>query len=207
MVISDLMMPDISGLQFLRQVKQLQLDLQVIIVSGYATRDSLLESFKLGAFDFLPKPFEIEELLGMVHRCMQYARVAQNEGVLARLEMTQNDRDKERLYCLGQHAWIYLEKEGAVSGLGKTFAVLAGQMRKIELPAENTLVNQGDIFVKIIDKCDRVHRVCAPISGRILEINENAGSTFRNDGTILGQWLVRFLPTNLEYELTMLEPC
>jgi len=65
-VITDLKMPEISGMEVLGYVKEKYPDTQVIIMTGYSTVSNAVESIKKGAFDYIPKPFDPDELLSVV---------------------------------------------------------------------------------------------------------------------------------------------
>ena len=67
-IISDIRMPDINGLDLLRQIKKIHPSLPIIIMTAYADLDKAVESFSSGAFEYLPKPFDIEEMLKVVKR-------------------------------------------------------------------------------------------------------------------------------------------
>jgi DNA-binding NtrC family response regulator len=62
LVITDLMMPETDGLEVLRKTKEKNPRTQVIMITGFATLDSAIEALKLGAFDYIRKPFKIAEL-------------------------------------------------------------------------------------------------------------------------------------------------
>jgi DNA-binding NtrC family response regulator len=62
LILVDLRMPDLSGLDILRSVREHRVDLEVIIITGYASIDTAVQAVKLGAFDYLPKPFTPDEL-------------------------------------------------------------------------------------------------------------------------------------------------
>jgi CheY-like chemotaxis protein len=57
-VFTDLIMPEISGMEILKQVKAASPETEVIIVSGYGTIESAIEAMKLGSYDFLQKPIQ-----------------------------------------------------------------------------------------------------------------------------------------------------
>jgi len=95
LIILDIMMPDMGGLEVLRRVKETHPNLDVIMVTGLAENDTVVEAKKLGACDYISKPFEPDELrlivqrtLGRgqllpVHRCMDSAVwTATNDGPL-----------------------------------------------------------------------------------------------------------------------------
>lgn len=67
-VITDLRMPDITGLEMLEFIKNNFPDTQVIMITGFSTIANAVESIKLGAFDYVPKPFTPDELLTVVRR-------------------------------------------------------------------------------------------------------------------------------------------
>jgi len=70
-VITDLKMDDGGGIDVLRAVKRHTPDTPVIILTGYATIVSAIETMKLGAFDYLTKPFEPDELLLSIHKALE----------------------------------------------------------------------------------------------------------------------------------------
>ncbi len=62
LVITDLMMPKSDGLEVLKKAKNKNSRTQVIMITGFATLDSAIEALKLGAFDYIRKPFKLAEL-------------------------------------------------------------------------------------------------------------------------------------------------
>jgi FixJ family two-component response regulator len=71
----DLKMPEISGVEVLRRVQAAELDLSVIIITGYPSVGSAVEAMKLGAFDYIVKPFEPEQLAETVRRAVTMRNV------------------------------------------------------------------------------------------------------------------------------------
>ncbi|MDQ7031468.1 MAG: response regulator [Desulfonauticus sp.] len=70
-VITDLKMEGIDGIEFLTEVKELYPDTEVIVITGFATMDTAKESFKRGVLDFLAKPFRISELKEVLHKATE----------------------------------------------------------------------------------------------------------------------------------------
>jgi len=62
-IVLDLMMPEMDGLEVLKAVKEKQPDLQVILLTGHATVEKGIEAMKFGAMDFLEKPAELKVLV------------------------------------------------------------------------------------------------------------------------------------------------
>ena len=78
-VLTDIRMPDIGGMRVLRDIKRAKPSLPVIIITGYATVQSAIQSMKLGAADYLEKPFEPEHLLKAVASALDIAATKPHE--------------------------------------------------------------------------------------------------------------------------------
>ncbi|TPE49900.1 sigma-54-dependent transcriptional regulator [Amaricoccus solimangrovi] len=74
-VITDIRMPRMSGLQLFDQVRALDPDLPVILVTGHGDIDLAVAALKEGAYDFIPKPFDAERLLGAARRAAEKRRL------------------------------------------------------------------------------------------------------------------------------------
>ena len=70
-VVLDLQMPGVDGIQVLRRIKESWPLIEVIMLTGHATVETAIQGMKLGAFDFLIKPTETEELLEKVARAFR----------------------------------------------------------------------------------------------------------------------------------------
>ena len=70
-VILDIMMPGMDGLEVLRRVKETHPDVDVVMVTGLSQIDTAVQSMKLGATDYLPKPFDPDELKRVVKRSLE----------------------------------------------------------------------------------------------------------------------------------------
>jgi two-component system response regulator PilR (NtrC family) len=80
-VISDVRMPDMDGIQLLRAVRRLSSNIGIIMMTAFATIETAREAFKLGADDFIQKPFDIEELQLIVRKTLEkQALIAENEA-------------------------------------------------------------------------------------------------------------------------------
>ncbi len=67
-VVTDLKMDEMDGMQFLTLVKEKYPDTEVIVITGFATMATARESFNKGAFDFLAKPFKLGEIVEVIGR-------------------------------------------------------------------------------------------------------------------------------------------
>jgi formate/nitrite transporter len=71
LMIVDLKMPDISGLDVVRKIKEEQPDAMMVMITGYSTVDSATEALRTGVFDYLPKPFTPEEITSVVGKALK----------------------------------------------------------------------------------------------------------------------------------------
>ena len=73
-IISDIRMPGISGLDLLSKVHETHPELPVIIMTAHSDLDSAVSSYSRGAFEYLPKPFDISEAIAMANRALAHSR-------------------------------------------------------------------------------------------------------------------------------------
>ncbi len=93
LVILDLRLPDMSGHDIMAFINEQKIDVDVIVTSGDSGIDAAIGALKLGAYDYLRKPYPSEELLKAVHNALkQRDLLAQNKAISRRLESS------ERLY-------------------------------------------------------------------------------------------------------------
>jgi two-component system, NtrC family, response regulator AtoC len=76
MALVDLRMPDVDGLAVLKQLAMIQPDLPVVILTAFATIETAIEAVNAGAFDYLSKPFRMEEIKIVVRRTLDARRLA-----------------------------------------------------------------------------------------------------------------------------------
>lgn len=67
----DLKMPGMDGIELIKQAKEIDPALKFIIMTGYPTLDTAKDATRLGVYDYIVKPFRIENLLRILDRCMR----------------------------------------------------------------------------------------------------------------------------------------
>ena len=75
MVFTDMKLPDMTGNDVLRGVKRRRPELPVVVVTGFATKDGAVEAMRLGAYDYLSKPFNIAEVSLIASRALERSRL------------------------------------------------------------------------------------------------------------------------------------
>ena len=91
LMILDIMMPKMDGLEVLQRVKETHPDIDVIMVTGLSQIETAVRSMKLGAFDYLPKPFDPDKLILVVERALERRRLLQ-ENLDLRSELSSKYR-------------------------------------------------------------------------------------------------------------------
>ncbi len=74
-MVLDIMMPNVDGLEVLQRVKESHPSIEIVMVTGLSEIDTAVQSMKLGAFDYLPKPFDPDELRVVVDRAIERRRL------------------------------------------------------------------------------------------------------------------------------------
>jgi DNA-binding NtrC family response regulator len=72
LVLTDLKMPDMDGIEVLRKIKEGWPEVEVIIITGYQTVDTAVKAIKLGAFDYIEKPFTPDALITAVSKALDH---------------------------------------------------------------------------------------------------------------------------------------
>ena len=73
-IISDIRMPGTDGLELLAQIHASHPDLPVIITTAHSDLESAVASYQQGAFEYLPKPFDLDEVVAITERALAHAR-------------------------------------------------------------------------------------------------------------------------------------
>ena len=83
-MLTDLVLPDADGTALTKQVKERYPDIDVLIMTGYPTLDTTINTLKLGAYDYIIKPLDVWLLRAALHRCVEKRRLFQRLQATAR---------------------------------------------------------------------------------------------------------------------------
>lgn len=73
-ILTDLKMPNVDGIEVLRKIKQEWPDIEVIMITGYQTIETAVEAIKMGAFDYIEKPFIPSAIVESIEKAMAHKR-------------------------------------------------------------------------------------------------------------------------------------
>src|SRR5919199_1443214 len=94
LVISDVKMPDMNGIELLRRVREFLPDVAVVLMTAFATVETAREAFKLGADDFIQKPFDVDELKLIVEKALERMRLLQENRAFRRAQRERGRLDQ-----------------------------------------------------------------------------------------------------------------
>jgi FixJ family two-component response regulator/glycine cleavage system H lipoate-binding protein len=202
-ILTDLMMPEIDGLELLKKVKEIDEKVLVIMITGYATINTALQAMQLGAFDYIAKPFTREELLKVIERAASVVQAQEKAGEKSPLkkELIGN------IQGIGQYSWLMMNDDGLVV-LGVERAVLysIGKIQTVYLPSVGDEIRQGSVYFQIFSSDLRAQSIYSPLSGVVVEVNE---AVLKNPEIAVmdpyGEgWLVKIKPHNFEQDMKTL---
>lgn len=87
LVITDLKMPEVDGIEIMKRIKELDRDNMVVVITGYPSFETVREALRLGAYDYITKPFNLEEIFFIVKRAVEFRRLnLANKKLMEELE-------------------------------------------------------------------------------------------------------------------------
>jgi len=205
-VFTDLKMPGMDGLEVTKAVKHLRPDVDVAIITGYATVESAVNAMKYGAVDYVEKPFTEDELIEFANRLLirrqdRLARltapeihlVTPSSGILSSARVINVPGG---VYVSGEHTWVSIQMTGeGLVGLDDLFYKMVGTPTSIGLPAEGQQVRKGEALF-MLRRGEHSLTFRAPLSGRVSKVNHEL--EFNLD-------LMRMRPYDLGW-ICMIEP-
>jgi len=216
-VFTDLKMPAMSGTDVTKSVKHLRPDIDVVIITGFATVESAVECMKHGALDYIQKPFTEDELRLFVKQAVIKRRDRIEKQLKPRVhvlgkEGSEPDIGGEFLvpggvHVSAGHCWVSLAEDGtARTGIDDFARKLLGSIDSIDFPDIGMHVNAGEPLFRV-NQGTRKAQFNSPLSGKVVSINEN----LRKNSSLLEQnsygqnWICVIEGTRLDAELPQLK--
>ena len=187
-VFTDLKMPAMSGTDVAKSVKHLRPDVDVVIITGYATVESAVECMKHGALDYIEKPFTEDELRLFVKRALIKRQDRIEKQLKPRVHVigpVEPDKDFGNEFSIpggvlvsAGHCWVSLAEDGTAKvGLDDFARKLLGSIDSINFPNVGMSVKAGQPLFSVNQKHRRA-RFNAPLSGKVVQINEDLGKDY-----------------------------
>lgn len=173
LVLLDLGLPDADGLDVLRDLKATQPDLPVMILTAHDSLANAIESIKLGAFHFLPKPYAVEELISLCRRALEQQALMEKTVVL--------EKEKEQL-----QARLRVAEEQLAP------VAISRKMREVEqliarvAPSEANVLLTGESGVGKEVAARRIHERSARTAATMVKLNCAAFPANMIEGELFG---------------------
>ena len=216
-VFTDLKMPEMDGLEVTKAVKHLRPDIDVIVITGYASIETAVETMKHGAMDYVQKPFTEDELINFFNKCLikRKDRIERQMKPTVRLitPSTQESGSQHEfnvpagIFISPKHTWVNIEMNGTARvGLDDFARKIVKDIDAVALPSLNKTIKKGDSLFSI-KRGSHTIDIASPISGKVTLLNTEhmehpewiASKPFELS------WMCCIEPSNLPEELRSLK--
>lgn len=181
-VFTDLKMPEMDGVEVTKAVKHLRPDIDVVIITGYATVETAVECMKYGAMDYVQKPFTDDELLAFVKKTLIKRQDKIHKQLKPKVHITHLADVKGSMMCefaipggifiSPGHTWVSMEQDGTAKvGIDDFAKKLIGKIDAIEFPNLGMVVKAGQPLFTI-KQGNKTMTFNSPISGKVITINK-----------------------------------
>ncbi len=179
-VFTDLKMPGMDGLDVTKAVKHLRPDIDVMMITGFATIDTAVDAMKFGATDHVEKPFTEDELVAFVDNALikRQDRLEKEKPPEVRLASDSETQDSSHaitvpggFFVSNEHVWVSIEQSGEVRvGLDEFAHRVLGLAADAEMPAPNQAIHRGDGLFQLV-RGDKTLTFTSPVSGKVTGVN------------------------------------
>jgi len=216
-IFTDLKMPEMDGVELTKAAKHLRPDIDIIVITGYASIETAVETVSSGAMAYIEKPFTEDELLAFVKKALikRQANLEKNMRHKIRLVKPGTSESDSKfelnvpagIFISPQHAWAKILSNGAVQvGLDDLVRKVFDKVDQVELPGLAQKVNKGDTLFSI-GYGDYSLAIPAPLSGKVIAVNTE--HTEHPEWLAIKpfelSWMCRIEPSDLAGELPTLK--
>ncbi len=180
-VFTDLKMPQMDGVEVTKSVKHLRPDIDVVIITGFATVETAVECMKFGAMDYVQKPFTEDELLEFVKKILIKRQDRIQKQLKPKVHITHLTGSKHfktyefaipgGVFISAGHCWTSMEQDGTVKiGVDDFAKKLIGKIDSIDFPNLGMIVKAGQPLFTV-KQGNRSVTFNSPLSGKVTKLN------------------------------------
>lgn len=185
LILVDLMMPVMSGLEMMEQVRQYDPEIIMIVITGFATIETAVEAMKHGAYDYIPKPFTPDQLLAVVNRGLEKRRLS------LQAQRLMEERDQKLLEVANEESKIHTIVNSMADGI-----LVTNKERQLVLwnPAAVKMLNLNEKLeagkdlgeaVTVKTLVDLINKALLPDSSQYTAISEEIELTNPDKKTLM----------------------
>ena len=165
LVVSDLRMPDVDGLAVIEWIRETQPDLPVLVMTGHATVESTIRALRLGAYDYLLKPFRLDEIERTIENCLENRRLERRNTELTEMNarLKEIERIKDDLLATVSHEFR------------TPLTALRGFLELLRAPSNSNLRSDQEHALEAIEV--NVQRLDAMISNLLALVESQDGGS------------------------------
>ena len=158
-VLLDLKMPGMDGMEVLSRIRELDEPILVIVITGFATVETAIEAMKQGAYDFIPKPFEPEQLRIVVNRAAEKLRLTRDAR---KLELERNrtladlDTEKSRLHTILESL---PNGVGVINSQGQVVLMNPAFLHHLDLEPDTQAGKQIEEYITDSELCNLIREI------------------------------------------------
>lgn len=204
LLITDIRLPDSSGIDVLRETRRVQPNTDVVVITGYPTLEDAKESIRLGAFEYIEKPFTPEFMLNVAKKIfdrrgwiLRQAYINEFRDYIVPL------RDRENpVIFYKEGVWARPTSSGLWEmGYDIRYEMASGEMLYVEF-LNIKKVEAGEPFARLLTGSGKIIDLPAPMTAEIREINTRANDVISalfkehlSEGWLV--WLARVVPLEI----------
>ncbi len=158
-VLLDMKMPGLDGMEVLQRIREGYPSILVVVITGFATVETAIEAMKQGAYDFIPKPFEPDQVRIVVNRAWEKIRLSRQKALLEeerRRTLADLDTEKSRIHTILKSlpiGTLVTNSTGQVVLINPAFKEL------LKLPKETAAGKKLDAYIQDSGLCDLVMEI------------------------------------------------
>ena len=201
-ILLDIMMPELSGIEFLAQLRQVRPTVPVIVITGYSSVTSAAEAMRLHAVDYIPKPFTPDEITAAVSRVVTWPAPETDSQLEVQDTATEAAPTPQAWKPVGKevffrgNAWMKLGADASVRAGAFLSRDEAAGVASVRVAEVGDTVVRGLPLAEVTLKGGRRLVIPAPLAGEVLEVNRAllaAPADALHDPCETG-WLARIRP-------------
>jgi two-component system phosphate regulon sensor histidine kinase PhoR len=158
-ILLDLKMPGMDGMEVLKRIRQLHEEILVIVITGFATVETAIEAMKQGAYDFIPKPFEPEQLRLVVKRAaekLQLTREAQSLERERNRTLADLNTEKSRIRTVLESL---PDGVGVINAQGQVVLMNPAFLHHLGLPPDTEAGQQIEKYIEDAQLCRLIREI------------------------------------------------
>ena len=204
--ISDVRLPDINGMTVLKEARVIKPKTDVVIITGYPTLEDARESTRLGAFEYIEKPFTPDFMINVAKKIfdtkgwiLRQAFIDEFRDSITPLRDTENP-----VIFYKEGTWARPAKDGLWEiGCDLRYLMLSGNLMYVEFIKDIINIEAGKPFARIYTSGGQGSELLSPMNGELREVNLKANDVMvallkdhLSEGWLL--WLARVFPLGTE---------